>query len=271
MEKYTSLTSAAAQTAFATLGHAGRLAVFRLLMRFAPGAVRPTDIAAALDLKANTLSGYLSDLVQAGLITVTRDGRQLFYKADLDHTGALAGYLINDCCRGRPDACPPLPKLIAKPSYRVLFLCSGNSARSIMAEVLLRDLGQGRFTALSAGTMPRGEVHPMTLDLLARQGHDTSNLRSKDLSEISGDVDFVFTVCDTAASEDCAPWPGQPLTAHWGLPDPAQAIGTLAEKALAFAQSYDTLHRRIAAFAALPVAQLDRLTLQRTLDDISDT
>lgn len=271
MEQLISLPAANAQAAFATLGHAGRLAVFRLLMRFAPKPVRPTEIAAALDLKANTLSGYLSDLVQAGLITVTRNGRQLFYKADLEQTGALAGYLINDCCRGRPEACPPLPKLIAKPNYRVLFLCSGNSARSIMAEALLRDLGEGRFTALSAGTTPRGEVHPMTLDLLARQGHDTNDLRSKELSEITGDVDFVFTVCDTAASEDCAPWPGQPLTAHWSLPDPVKATGTPAEKALAFAQSYDALRRRIATFAALPVARLDRLALQRKIDDISET
>ncbi|SFK05687.1 ArsR family transcriptional regulator [Celeribacter neptunius] len=264
-----------APQAFAALGHAGRLSVFRLLMRFAPRPVRPTEIAEALHLKANTLSGYLSDLMDAGLVSSTRDGRSLYYKVDMKSCEGLVGYLVNDCCRGRPDVCLPFESTEperARP-YRVLFLCSGNSARSIMAEALLRDLGDGRFTAYSAGTTPSGAINPQTLDLLARNGHETVGMHSKDISEFQGegapDFDFVFTVCDTAASEDCAPWVGQPLSAHWGLPDPVKAEGTEAERALAFAKTYEALRRRIEAFTALPIERLDRLSLQSEIDTLS--
>jgi len=154
----------------------------------------------------------------------------------------------------------------------VLFICSGNSARSILAEALLRDLGRGRFRAFSAGTRPGRGPNPFALEVLRRNGHDTAGLRSKPVSEFQGPgapvMDFVFTVCDTAAGEECPPWPGQPITGHWGLPDPVKATGTDAEKALVFAQTYAALRRRIAAFVELPFASLNRLSLQSRIDAI---
>ena len=266
--------------AFATLGHPDRLAVFRLLNRFAPRGARPTEIAAALNLKPNTLSHHLADLTAARLITVTRQGRSLYYAVNLDVTEALIAYLALDIGRARPDLLSPLLALPKEPAMRdtdfdVLFICSGNSARSIFAEVLLRDLGQGKFQAFSAGTRPNSELNPFALDVLARNGHDVSGLRSKHISEFqqadSITMDFVFTVCDAAAAEECPPWPGQPITGHWGLPDPVKATGTDAERALVFAQTYAALRRRVAAFVALPFDTLSRLSLQSRVDDISAT
>ena len=268
--------------AFATLGHPGRLAVFRLLMRFAPQGVRPTEIAGALGLKQNTLSHHLADLTASGLVTVARQGRSLHYAVDLDITEGLIGYLALDVGRARPDLVAPLlfAHKDAAPmtaphrdtNFDVLFICSGNSARSIFAEALLRDLGNGKFQAFSAGTRPGTALNPFALEILKRNGHDVSGLRSKHISEFqqpdSPVMDFVFTVCDTAAAEDCPPWPGQPITGHWGLPDPVKASGTDAEKALVFAQTYAALRRRIMAFVELPFASLNRLSLQSRVDAI---
>jgi len=156
--------------------------------------------------------------------------------------------------------------------YNVLFLCTGNSARSIMAECVMNRLGAGRFAAWSAGSHPTGEVHPYALDLLAAVGHPTDALRSKSWDEFARpeapEMDFVFTVCDNAAGEVCPVWPGQPMTAHWPLPDPAAVEGTEALRHAAFAQVYAMLGRRIGIFVALPMASLDRLTLQRRVREI---
>lgn len=271
-----------ATQAFATLGHPGRLAVFRLLMRFAPQGVRPTEIAGALGLKQNTLSHHLADLTTSGLVQVTRAGRSLFYAVDLDTTEALIGYLALDVGRARPDLIAPLlatrkdtpqmdPKY-ANTDFDVLFICSGNSARSIFAEALLRDLGQGKFQSFSAGTRPNTQLNPFALEVLRRNGHDVSELRAKHVAEFQQPgapvMNFVFTVCDTAAAEECPPWPGQPITGHWGLPDPVKAEGTDAEKALVFAQTYAALRRRIAAFVELPFDSLNRISLQARVDAI---
>ena len=270
-------TSRAAH-AFSALGHPDRLAVFRLVMRFVPRGVRPTEIAEALRLRQNTLSHHLADLSAAGLLRVERRGRSLFYAADLDLTEALVGYLVLDAGRGRPELLTSLrpagaeAPVTREAGFDVLFICSGNSARSIMAEALLRDLGAGRFRAHSAGTRPNTGLNPMALDVLARNGHATGDLRSKHVSEFQAPgapaMDFVFTVCDAAAAEDCPPWPGQPITGHWGLPDPVKATGTEAERALVFAHTYAVLRRRIAAFTELPFATLDRLSLQAQVDGI---
>ncbi|MES2913758.1 MAG: helix-turn-helix domain-containing protein [Pseudomonadota bacterium] len=263
--------------AFATLGHPGRLAVFRLLMRFAPQGVRPTEIAAALALKPNTLSHHLADLSASGLVGVTRTGRSLFYTVDLDATEALVGYLALDVGRARPDLLSTLltsrkDTAMRDTDFDVLFICSGNSARSIFAEALLRDLGRGRFQAFSAGYRPGTMLNPFALEVLQRNGHDIADLRSKHVSEFQkpGSIvmDFVFTVCDTAAAEECPPWPGQPITGHWGLPDPVKATGTEAERALVFAQTYAALRRRIAAFVELPFESLSHLSLQHRVDAI---
>src|SRR5258708_10765749 len=156
--------------------------------------------------------------------------------------------------------------------FNVVFLCSGNSARSIMAEAILNNLGVGKFRAYSAGSQPKGHVHPETIQLLQGLGFDTSRFRSKSWSEFATPgappLDFVFTVCDNAAGETCPVWPGQPMTAHWGIPDPAEVKGTPAEIALAFKDAYRMLHRRISVFAALPLRSLDQLSLQNKLSEI---
>jgi arsenate reductase len=156
--------------------------------------------------------------------------------------------------------------------FHVLFLCTGNSARSIMAEAILNREGRGNFRAFSAGSQPKGQPHPYTLDLLRQLNFDASGLRSKSWSEFSGPdappLDFVFTVCDNAAGESCPFWPGQPMTAHWGVPDPAAATGTEAQVRLAFADTFRMLSNRISTFASLPLRALDKLTLQRQLDSI---
>jgi arsenate reductase (thioredoxin) len=156
--------------------------------------------------------------------------------------------------------------------YNVLFLCTGNSARSIIAEAILNKVGAGTFRGYSAGSHPKGRVHPETLKLLQSLDYDIGALRSKSWDEFAGPgappIDFVFTVCDNAAAETCPYWPGQPMTAHWGVPDPVAATGTLAEMALAFKDTYRMLNQRIGIFTSLPLRSLDRLTLQNKLKDI---
>ena len=159
--------------------------------------------------------------------------------------------------------------------YNVLFLCTGNSARSIMAEVILNRSGQGKFRAFSAGSQPKGQVHPYALDLLRKLNYEVTGLRSKSWQEFSGPgapkLDFVFTVCDNAANETCPVWPGQPMTAHWGVPDPASATGTDAEVRYAFADALRMLTNRINIFVSLPLRSIDQLTLQKQLDAIGKT
>lgn len=156
--------------------------------------------------------------------------------------------------------------------YNVLFLCTGNSARSIMAEAILNNVGAAKFRAYSAGSHPKGRVHPETLRLLQTLGYDTSVFRSKSWSEFADPgaprLDFVFTVCDNAAGEACPFWPGQPMTAHWGIPDPAQAKGTEAEIALAFKDAYRMLNQRIGIFTSLPLRSLGKMSLQKKLREI---
>jgi arsenate reductase len=161
---------------------------------------------------------------------------------------------------------------MADHSFNVLFLCTGNSARSIMAEAILNKLGAGKFRAFSAGSQPKGWVHPETLRLLQSLGYDTPRFRSKSWSEFADPgaplLDFVFTVCDNAAGETCPVWPGQPMTAHWGVPNPAEAQGSPAEIALAFKDAYRRLNQRIGIFTSLPLRSLDQLSLQQKLREI---
>jgi arsenate reductase (thioredoxin) len=157
-------------------------------------------------------------------------------------------------------------------TFNVLFLCTGNSARSILAEAILNRVGQGKFKAYSAGSHPKGEVHPYTIQLLKTLNYNTDFARSKNWDEFAApgapQMDFVFTVCDSAAAEACPVWPGQPMTAHWGLPDPAAAEGTEAEKHLAFDDAYRMLNNRISIFVSLPMTSIDKLALQKRLHDI---
>ena len=156
-----------------------------------------------------------------------------------------------------------------KPVYNVLFLCTHNSARSVIAECIMNRLGAGKFKAFSAGSAPRGSVHPYALDLLNRLNYDTKTLRSKSWKEFEAQdapqLDFVFTVCDDAANETCPVWPGQPMTAHWGIPDPSIATGNEAEKRLAFASAHRMLNQRIGIFVNLPLGSIGPLALSKKL------
>ncbi len=262
-----------------TLGHPQRLAVFRLLMRRYPDRVPATELAQALELKPNTLSTYVNALMQAGLVTQERVGTSLRYAIDMDAARETFDYLLRDCCRGRPEICSPLtsfgfdgdsPKTDRK--YNVLFICTGNSARSIFAESILQKSAGDRFNAFSAGTRPGSHLNPFAVQVLKDKDHDISALRAKDISEYSGPdapvFDFVFTVCNQAANEECPAWEGQPITGHWGMPDPVKVDGNNAQKALAFQQAYGALKKRIDLFAALNTGALSRLALQARIDDI---
>ena len=162
-----------------------------------------------------------------------------------------------------------------RPPFNVLFLCTGNSARSIMAEALLNRLGAGRFAACSAGSFPKGEVNPHALPIIRSLGFAAGDFRSKSWDEFAGPgappLDFVFTVCDNAAGEVCPIWPGQPMSAHWGIPDPAAATGTDAEIAVAFTEAARLLRNRISLFVELPLGALDRMSLQTRLTEIGAT
>ena len=161
---------------------------------------------------------------------------------------------------------------MAERSYNVLFLCTGNSARSIIAEALINQWGRGRFRGFSAGSHPKGAVHPIALELLKRMKLRTEDLRSKSWEEFAAahgpPLDFVFTVCDNAASEVCPYWPGQPMTAHWGVPDPAAVAGSDTEQWVAFREAFRLLDNRIKIFTSLPLASLGRIKLQESLDAI---
>lgn len=253
--------------------------IFRLLMRRYPGKVTAGEMAAVLDLKPSTLSGYLASLVRAGLITQTRLGTSLLYAISMTEVRQTLDYLFLDCCRGRPDLCwpaTPTPlsgaQTMSNEKFEVLFVCTGNSARSIFAEAILRKEAGDRFEVFSAGTQARSELNPFALQVLAQKGHDITVLRAKNVSEFQTQdtprFDFVFTVCDQAANEDCPAWSGQPISAHWGLPDPVRVEGTDAQKSISFQDTYGALFNRIKAFAALPIASLDRMSLQRAVDDI---
>lgn len=265
-----------------TLGHPQRLALFRLLMRRYPDRVPAIELAQALGLKPNTLSTYVNALMQAGLIRQERVGTSLRYAIHMEAARETIDYLIIDCCRGRPDICSPdlYPTplgetAISDRTFNVLFICTGNSARSIFAETILRDMAGDRFVAYSAGTKPRSELNPFAVEVLEQKGHDVSVLRSKNISEFQGTdaltFDFVFTVCNRAANEECQSWQGQPVTAHWGLPDPVKVEGSDAETSLAFHQTYGALRNRMTGFVNLPITSLDRMSLQNAVDDLGQS
>lgn len=268
-----------AASQLSTLGHPQRLAIFRMLTRRMPDKVPAGEIADALDIKASTLSAYLSNLLDAGLLSQTRVGTSLRYSVNVTNVQGMLDFLLLDCCRGRPDMCSPLAAGFGQgimdmsfKKFSVLFICTGNSARSIFAETILRDMAGDRFDVYSAGTKPYSELNPMAVDVLRQKGHDVSGLRAKNVQEFmvqdAPKFDFVFTVCDQAANEDCPAWSGQPISAHWGMVDPVKASGSEAERSLAFQVAYGALRNRIGVFTALPMNTLDRISLQKAVDDI---
>lgn len=266
--------------ALGAMAHATRLEIFRHLIRRGPEGMTAGSLAEKLAVPPSTLSHHLSLLERAGLLRSWRVQRQIFYASDYAGTRALLAFLTEDCCAGRPEICEglditgsTLPAGNHGP-YHVLFLCTGNSARSIMAESILNKEGQGKFVAYSAGSQPAGQVNPVAVDTLKSLEYPTQSLRSKSWDEFAGDdapqMDFIFTVCDNAAGETCPAWPGQPITAHWGFRDPADFDGPALERRAVFLDVFRQIQRQISAFINLPFGALDELAVKRHLDDLSE-
>jgi arsenate reductase len=273
-----------AALAFTALGQPTRLDVLRLLLAAGPNGLAAGEVSSRLGVPASTLSFHLRALDQAGLIAATRQGRSLIYAAQIAALRALLGFLADACCDGQPERCGDLAHLfdrrpggiamVPTPQFNVLFLCTHNSARSIIAEALLNDLGGGRFRAFSAGPHPAPEGPlPEVLQQLKALGHDVARLRSKDWNEFAGPgaprMDFVITLCDTLAGQTCPDLGDAHVTAAWPLPDPAKFAGSPAERATLLNELYASLRRRLEIFASLPIASLDRLALKARLDELA--
>ena len=269
--------------AFAALGQDTRLDLLRVLLGAGPSGLAAGDLSARLGVPPSTLSFHLRALDQAGLIAATRQGRSLIYAAQIDRLRALLGFLADACCDGQPTRCGDLHRLFDTPretarmtpaTFNVLFLCTRNSARSIMAEAILDSLARGRFRAFSAGsdTLPTGPL-PAVLAQLRALGHDVSGLRSKSWDEFTGPgaprMDFVIALCDTLNLQACPDFEGTHVTAAWPLPDPAKFGGSETERATLLNELYAALHRRLSIFTNLPFDALDRMALKARLDELA--
>jgi ArsR family transcriptional regulator, arsenate/arsenite/antimonite-responsive transcriptional repressor / arsenate reductase (thioredoxin) len=269
--------------AFAALGQDTRLELLRTLLAAGPTGLAAGDAAARLGIAPSTLSFHLRALEQSGLIAATRQGRHLIYAAQIARLRALLAFLAEACCDGDPARCGDLTRLfgpmtetpaMSPPAFQVLFLCTRNSARSIMAEAILQKLGQGRFAAHSAGSEPSPEGPlPEVVSQLSALGHDVSGLTSKSWSLFmepgAPRMDFVITLCDILAGQSCPDFGGTTATAAWPLPDPAKFSGNAAERATLLNELYAALHRRIGIFVSLPIAALDRISLKARLDELA--
>lgn len=275
----TRLSSEGVTRIFDALAQSTRFETYRLLLRYAPYGLPAGDIARLLAVPHNTMSTHLSHLERTALVSARREGRSIIYAANTVGPARVFSQLIAEMgVSAQLAAAPAFPQL--RPSsandrrYNVLLVCSGNSARSVIAEAILNREGRGRFRAFSAGSKPGKAPHPMAVSLLQSLGYDASELRSKSWSEFGAadapPMDFVITVCDAAAGEACPSWPGHPLQAHWGLPDPAQVGGTEAEQRAAFLETYRRLTARISAFVNLPIEQLDLAGLKARLAGIGE-
>ena len=268
-----------------SLAQPTRLAALRRLLAAYPGCVPAGELARACDTPHNTMSTHLGVLIRAGLVHVERAGRTMNYRADVTAYRSLVTFLAHDCCNGRPDLCGDIARLIPKnddqterfmtPAFNVLFLCTRNSARSIIAEALLERIGKGRFNAWSAGSEPADAPMPEVIDRLAQLGHDVSRLRSKSWNEFTGPsaprMDFVIALCDSPQGQVCPDLGEKYVNAAWPLPDPADFKGSPAERVTLLNELYAMVRRRLEIFTSLPFASLDRLALKKRLDEIGDT
>ncbi|MEI6162735.1 MAG: metalloregulator ArsR/SmtB family transcription factor, partial [Roseococcus sp.] len=258
--------------AFAALGQATRLDLLRRLLDAGASGIAAGELAQRLAVPGSTLSFHLRALEQAGLIAATRQGRSLVYAVQFARLRALLAFLAEACCGGAPERCGDLARMLdtltretaTMPLFNVLFLCTHNSARSIMAEAILGKLAPGRFTAFSAGSDPSPNgPQPEVLALLETLGHDVTPLRSKSWTEFTGPeaprMDFVLTLCDTLQGQTCPDFGETVVTGAWPLPDPSKFSGSAAERATLLNEVYAGLRRRLEAFISLPVASLDRL------------
>lgn len=276
----------AAIEGFASLAQPTRLRALRLLLAAHPESLAAGEIAKACEVPHNTMSNHLAILTRAGLVAVEKDGRAMNYRADANGFRGLIDFLARDCCSGKPELCGLLPDHrtppseepatdVVTPAFNVLFLCTHNSARSIMAEALLQKIGRGRFHAYSAGSDPAAAPVPEVLERLTHLGHDVAHLRCKSWDEFTGPeaprMDFVIALCDTPQGQFCPDLGTKFVTGAWPLPDPTQFTGSASERTTLLNELYAMIRRRIEIFISLPFAALDRLALKARLDEIGDT
>lgn len=264
--------------AFGAIAQATRLEALRLLLDHLSEGIAAGEIARLLDVPQNTMSAHLAVLKRAGLVRTQRSGTTVVYQADTECVWKLVDYLVTDFGAqalpqsGNRPRTIPRSGLLEDRVYNVLFICTANSARSIMGEAILNREGEGRFRAFSAGSHPRGEIHPLAMASLEALGYETTGLRSKSWSEFARPdapvMDFVFTVCDRAAGEQCPVWLGHPITAHWGIEDPEIVTGSAFQREAAFEDAARFLKNRIVAFVSLPVESIDSMSLRQKLTEI---
>jgi protein-tyrosine-phosphatase/DNA-binding transcriptional ArsR family regulator len=268
---------------FAALGQESRLGVLRLLLNQTPRGVSAGELAADLSMPPSTTSFHLSALEKAGLVENARQGRQMIYSVRTGALRELLGFLTKACCGGQPELCaelasllPPVPEKIegVQAAFNVLFLCTRNSARSIMAEAILGRAGKGRFRAYSAGSDPAAAPMPEVLEKLRAVGHDISGFHSKSWERFIGSdaprMDFVIALCDTLDGQACPDFGDAALTAKWGMPDPAKFAGSPVECSTMLNELYVSLYRRIMIFINLPFPKLQRMALKARLDHIGE-
>ena len=269
---------------FAALSQETRLNLMRLLATRGASGMAAGDLAAKLRQAPSTLSFHLSALEQAGLLQSTRQGRHVIYAVRVAGLRSLFGFLTETCCSGRPDLCGDLARLLPEepleddnmtPAFNVLFLCTHNSARSLMAQAILNQIGKGRFNAYSAGSEPARTPMPEVIDKLEALGHDIAPLRCKSWNEFARPdaprMDFVITLCDTLEGQDCPDLGDKPITAAWPLPDPAKFSGSATERATMINALYGMIRRRLEIFINLPYVSLDRMALKLRLDELGDS
>jgi protein-tyrosine-phosphatase/DNA-binding transcriptional ArsR family regulator len=274
----------AAASGFAVLAQETRLRLVRALATSGATGMSAGEVANHLRVAPSTLSFHLAALEQSGLVRSTRQGRHIIYAVRFAGLRALLSFLTETCCAGRPELCGDLARLlpddideerIMEPAFNVLFVCSRNSARSIMAEAILQKVGRGRFNAYSAGSDPAPVPMPEVLARLAMMGHDVSHLHSKSWKEFTGPdaprMDFVLTLCDTREGEDCPDLGERPITATWPFPDPAKFTGSEVERLVLLNQIYGMIRRRLEAFISLPFGTLERIALKARLDELGDS
>ena len=273
-----------AAVGFSALAQETRLDLMRLLASRGPSGMAAGELAAALRQPPSTLSFHLSALEQAQLVQSVRRGRHLIYSVRFFGLRSLFGYLTETCCGGRPELCGDLARLLPDDmpeeqpmtaAFNVLFLCTHNSARSLMAQAILEKIGRNKFNAYSAGSHPARSPMPEVIDKLKALGHDVSGLHCKSWNQFTGadapQMDFVITLCDTLQGQECPDVGANPVTAAWPLPDPAKFKGTPAERATMINELYGMIRRRLEILINLPYASLDRMSLKKRLDEIGDS
>jgi protein-tyrosine-phosphatase/DNA-binding transcriptional ArsR family regulator len=257
-----------------------RLDLLRLLFAHGASGLPAGEIGEALGVPPSTLSFHLSALEREGLLRATRQGRRIIYAVRMIAMRELLGFLTETCCAGQPGRCGDLARLLPAsdeepmmtPAFNVLFLCTANSARSVMAESILNSIGGGRFRAFSAGSAPAAQPRAEVLEKLAAVGHDPSKLRSKSWNEFIGpdapQMDFVIALCDTLDGQVCPEFGDKAITGAWPLPDSGKFSRNPAERATLMNELYASLHRRLSIFINLPFTSLDRMAARKRLDEI---